>query len=65
MRRLTQEEQTLLIKNREFILRHLQELQADLEDLSDEQLIECRYIMLKRVNACLSAVFETDEDNEG
>lgn len=28
--------------SRDIILRHLQELQADYEDFSDEELVECR-----------------------
>ena len=32
---------------------NLQELLADLEDLSDEELIACRKVMLDRINECL------------
>lgn len=49
--------------NREFLLRQLQELQADFEDLTDEQLVECRKYMLERVNDCLVELCECDEDN--
>ena len=49
--------------NREFLLRELQELQADFEDLSDEDLVDCRESMLGRVNDCLKELGETDEDN--
>ena len=41
----------------------LQELQADLEDLSDEDIIDCREVMLQRVNVCLEEIGEFDEDN--
>ena len=40
--------------SRDIILRHLQELQADYEDFSDEELVECRGAMLMRVNECLA-----------
>lgn len=46
------------------ILRHLQELQADYEDFSDEELVECRGAMLMRVNECLAELGESDEDNQ-
>lgn len=49
--------------DREFLLRQLQELQADFEDLNDKQLIECRECMHQRVNLCLSELNERDEDN--
>lgn len=49
---------------REVILRHLQELQADYEDFSDEELVECRGAMLMRVNKCLAELGESDEDNQ-
>lgn len=45
------------------LLTHLQELQADFEDLSDEDLLECREVMLERVNECLEILEELDEDN--
>jgi hypothetical protein len=54
----------LMLDNRDFILRHLQELQADFEDFSNQDLIDCRNIMLERVNECLEALFESEEDNE-
>lgn len=50
--------------SREIILRHLQELQADYEDFSDEELVECRGAMLMRVNECLAELGESDEDNQ-
>lgn len=46
------------------LLTYLQELQADFEDLSDEDLLECREVMLKRVNECLERLEESDEDNQ-
>lgn len=46
------------------LLTHLQELQADIEDLSDEELLECREVMLKRINECLEGLEESDEDNQ-
>lgn len=49
--------------DREYLLRQLQELQADFEDLNDEDLIDCRESMLERVNNCLEALGECDEDN--
>lgn len=51
--------------NREVLLREIQELQADLEDLTDKELVECRETMLSRVNNCLKALGETDADNNG
>ena len=50
--------------SREIILRHLQELQADYEDFSDEEIVECRGVMLMRVNECLTELGESDEDNQ-
>lgn len=50
--------------SRDIILRHLQELQADYEDFSDEELVECRGVMLMRVNECLTELGESDEDNQ-
>ena len=50
--------------SRDIILRHLQELQADYEDFSDEELVECRGAMLIRVNECLAELGESDEDNQ-
>lgn len=49
--------------DREFLLRHLQELQADFEDLSDCELCDLREVMLERVNKCLQELGECDEDN--
>lgn len=51
--------------NREFLLREIQELQADFEDLADAELVECREAMLNRVNKCLKELGETDADNNG
>lgn len=49
--------------NRPFLLDNLQELQASLEDLNDEDLLACRKVLLARVNMCLSLINESDEDN--
>lgn len=53
-----------IIWSRGEVLRHLQELQADYEDFSDEELVECRGAMLMRVNECLAELGESDEDNQ-
>lgn len=45
------------------ILRHLQELQADFLELTEQELEECRECMLERVNICLQLLKECDEDN--
>jgi len=49
--------------NRDLMLRELQELQADFEDFSDEELLDNREIMLDRINKCLIELGECDEDN--
>ena len=54
-----------MLMDRDRILREVQELQADLEDLSDDDLIDCRVVMLERVNKCLILLDESDEDNIG
>lgn len=64
MRILNEKEKADLLKNRNEIHTQLIELQADFEDLSDEEFIECRDIMSARVNRCLELILETDEDNE-
>lgn len=46
------------------LLVQLQELQADLEELSDKELLECRDAMLNRVNECLEVLEESNEDNQ-
>lgn len=51
--------------NREYLLRQLQEIQADFEDLSDDDLLDCRDVMLERVSNCLIDLGECDEDNMG
>jgi hypothetical protein len=48
---------------REIILRQLQELQADFEDFTNEELLEHRKVMAERINICLSTLGECDEDN--
>ena len=49
--------------NRKFLLRQLQELQADFEDLNDKEIIENRKCILQRINSCLEELGETNEDN--
>ena len=51
-------------EERIYLLRHLQELQADFEELTTEELEECRLCMLNRVNECLEILKESEEDNE-
>ena len=53
----------LEVEERMEILRHLQELQADFQELTEQELEECRECMLKRVNVCLQLLKECDEDN--
>lgn len=60
---LTVEEMEIYIGNRDELHEQLSELQADLEDMTDEELIDCRSTMLERVNRCMRAILETDEDN--
>lgn len=62
-RALTVEEMEIYIGNRDELHEQLSELQADLEDMTDEELIDCRSTMLERVNICMRAILETDEDN--
>ena len=54
---------TMELEIRNFVLAHLQELQADLEDLDNSELLNCRECMLERVNSCLNAIGEDDADN--
>ena len=49
--------------SREYLLRQLQEIQADFEDMSNEEIIIHREVILKRVNNCLIELGEKDEDN--
>lgn len=60
---LSEKEKEVYIENRALLHEHLSELQADLEDFNDEDLLEYRECMLKRVNECLKAILETDKDN--
>ena len=62
-RKLNDKEKEIYLDNRDFLHEQLFELQADLEDMADEELIECRSIMLERVNWCMTAILETEEDN--
>ena len=62
--KLINKQKGVIVKmNREFLLRQLQELQADFEDLTNEEIIECRKSILKRINICLAELGECDEDN--
>ena len=60
---LNEKEKEIYIGNREELHEQLSELQADLEDMSDEELIDCRDALLERINWCMRAILETDEDN--
>ena len=51
-------------EERIYLLRHLQELQADFEELTTEELEECRLCMFNRVSECLEILGESKEDNE-
>lgn len=51
-------------EERIYLLRHLQELQADFEELTTEELEECRLCMFNRVSECLEILGENEEDNE-
>lgn len=62
-RELNQKEKENIIENREALHHELSELQADFEDLSDEELIECRETMLSRINRCMMLILETNQDN--
>lgn len=52
-----------MTKTRAFLMRQLQELQANFEDLSDNDILDVRECMLERVNSCLEALNECDRDN--
>lgn len=60
---LNDKEKKEFLKNRDYLHEQLTELQADFLDMSNEELIECRSSLLKRVNCCMNAILETDEDN--
>lgn len=51
-------------EERIYLLRHLQELQADFEELTTDELEECRLCMFNRVSECLEILGESEEDNE-
>ena len=51
------------INNRPMLHHQLSELQADFEDLTDEELISCKESIKERINICLKLIIETDEDN--
>ena len=60
---LNNEEKVIYIENREELHEQLAEMQADFEDFTDEELIDSRNVILKRINNCLDLILETDEDN--
>lgn len=60
---LNEKEKEIYIENRNELHEQLTELQADLEDMTNEELIECRGVLLGGVNWCLRLILETDEDN--
>ena len=62
-RALSENEKEIYLNNRNYLHEQITELQADLEDMTDEELIGCRSTLLERVNWCMRAILETDEDN--
>lgn len=42
----------------DFLREQLKELQADLLDMSDKELVECRSLLLERINWCMTAILE-------
>lgn len=60
---LSEKEKELYVENREELHEQLSELQADLEDMSDSELIDCRSDLIERLNRCMTMILETDEDN--
>ena len=44
--------------NNDFLREQLKELQADLLDMSDKELVECRSLLLERINWCMTAILE-------
>lgn len=62
-RLLNEKEKEIYIENRTELHEQLSELQANLEDMTNEELVECRATMLGRVNWCMRLIIETDEDN--
>lgn len=47
------------VADNENVLREqLKELQADLLDMSDKELVECRSLLLERINWCMTAILE-------
>ena len=43
----------------DFLREQLKELQADLLDMSDKELVECRSLLLERINWCMTAILES------
>lgn len=62
-RTLNENEKEIYITNRDELHVQLSELQADLEDLTNEELMWCRGDVLERINLCLKLILETDDDN--
>lgn len=62
-RTLNEKEKQVYINNRNELHNQLSELQADLEDLADDELIDCRATILERINKCMALVLETEDDN--
>lgn len=48
----------LITGNNDFLREQLKELQADLLDMSDKELVECRSLLLERINWCMTAILE-------
>ena len=44
--------------NNDFLREQLKELPADLLDMSDKELVECRSLLLERINWCMTAILE-------
>ena len=61
-----EEEQYVFNKRRKnlFITTFTRKLQADFEELTTEELEECRLCMFNRVSECLEVLGESEEDIE-
>ena len=62
-RTLNEKEKQVYINNRNELHNQLSELQADFEDLADDELIDCRATILERINKCMVLVLEIEDDN--
>lgn len=60
---LKEEEIGSYINNRKDLHSQLSEIQADLEDFTNEELIFHRNDILERINTCMKLILESDEDN--